>query len=409
MNIFVGNVGSTSLKSKLIRFIGEDKADVLGEANLDKIRSHDTSTFSFCLADGEKQKQPATVYGLKNGIEFLLNWYTKSGLIKQFSDIDAMGFKCVMGETNGANLLTPKILAEMKKYGFVAPAHNLPYLEAIDEFKKVIDVPMVGVFEPSFHYSVPEFRKFLGFPWEWHSLGIKKLGFHGASHRYLSAAAYNILKSKTGRVITVHLGGSSSVCAVKDGKSVDIDQHFSPNSGLLQGTRTGDADVTSVLFAMDELGLNVAETQDLLSHNSGLKSMAGLGTEDIKTIEDAAAIGNERARMTLDLYIDGIRKHIGAFTTVLGGADCIVFSGGAGENSPDIRRKCIENMEYMGIVINMKRNDHPAGHGGLISDDQSLVKVFVVPANEELVVARFTRQVVEKGRDLLPEEMMFTI
>jgi acetate kinase len=409
MNILVGNVGSTSLKSKLIRFTNQNIAELSGEANLDKIKSKDTSTFSFRLAGGEKQKKPATVYGLKNGIEYLLNWYTQTGLISDFSAIDAMGFKCVMGETNGANLLTPKILAEMKKYGFVAPAHNLPYLEAIGEFKQVLDVPMVGVFEPSFHYSVPEFRKYLGIPWEWHSLGIKKLGFHGASHRYLSAKAYHLLNRKTGRVITVHLGGSSSICAVKDGLSADIDQHFSPNSGLLQGTRIGDADVTSVLFAMDEMGLNVAETQNMLSHNSGLKSMAGIGTEDIKAIEDAAKKGNKRAQLTLDLYTDGIRKHIGAFTTVLGGVDCIIFSGGAGENSPNIRQKCMENLEYMGIVLNETRNENPTGSGALISDDKSDVKVFVIPTNEELVVAHFTKQVVEKGRDLLPWEMEFTI
>jgi len=410
MNILVGNVGSTSLKSKLFRFDDCGGAEFLGEANIDRIKSNEISTFSYRLGREEKQKKTLEICGLKNGIEFLLQWYLSNNLIANFLDVSAMGFKCVMGETNGANFLTPQILGEMKKFGFVAPAHNLPYIEAIDVFKSVLDVPMVGVFEPSFHYSLPTYKSYLGIPWEWHSLGIKKLGFHGASHRYLSAAAYQLLGFSRGKIITVHLGGSSSICAVCDGISVDINQRFSPNSGLLQGTRVGDTDVTAVLYAMEELELSIVEAQDMLSHDSGLKSMAGLDTEDCKTIEEAAKDGNTRAQMTLDLYVDGIRKDIAGFATVLGGVDCIVFSGGTGENSSYIREKCLENMEFMGVVIDLESNEQTRGTQALISDEiKSKVKVFVVPTNEELVVASFTKCVVEKGRDLLPEEMVFTL
>jgi acetate kinase len=409
MIILIGNIGSTSLKSKLLKFDQSDFPEFLGEANLDRINSDGDSTFSTCIGSQAIVKDVVQLSGIKNGIQFILDWYIRNNIISSYGDIDAMGFKCVMGITNGANLLTPEILAEMNKFGFIAPAHNLPYIKAIDEFKKVLNVPMIGIFEPSFHYSLPEFKRFLGIPWEWNSLGIKKLGFHGASHRYLSAMAYQLLGRKTGKVITVHLGGSSSVCAVLDGKSVDIDQHFSPNSGLLQGTRIGDADVSAVLFAMHELGISVIEAQDMLSHKSGLKSMAGLGTEDCRTIEQAALQGNNRAQMTLDLYVDGIRKHIGAFATVLGGVDCIVFSGGTGENSQYIRELCLQNMEFMGIVLDPERNQRTKGGQAMISDEKSKVKVYVVSTNEELVVAQFTKQVLEKGRDLLPEEMEFSL
>jgi acetate kinase len=408
MNILVCNVGSTSLKSKLFVFGAEGEAAPSGEANIDRINSNEISTFSYRVGNGEKQKKQLEISGLKNGIEFLLRWYSENEIFSYSLGIDAIGFKCVMGKTNGANLLTPAIIDEMGKYGFVAPAHNLPYIEAIEIFKSVIDVPLVGVFEPSFHYSLPDYKRYLGIPWEWHSLGIKKLGFHGASHRYLGAAANKMFGLKNGKIITLHLGGSSSICAIRNGLSVDINQQFSPNSGLLQGKRVGDTDVTSVLFAMNELGISVVEAQDMLSFGSGLKSMAGLGTEDCKTIEEAAKNGNERAQMALDLYIDGIRKDIGGFATVLGGVDCIVFSGGTGENSPYIREKCMENLDYMGIVLDGDLNSKTIGKSGIISDiNQSKVKIGVIPTNEELVVAGFTRQVVEKGRDLLPHEMQF--
>jgi acetate kinase len=408
MNILVCNVGSTSLKSKLFVFSAEGEAEPAGEANIDRINSNEISTFSYRVGNGEKQKKPLEISGLKNGIEFLLRWYSENEIFSDSLGIDAIGFKCVMGKTNGANLLTPAIIDEMRKYGFVAPAHNLPYIEAIEIFKSVIDVPLVGVFEPSFHYSLPDYKRYLGIPWEWHSLGIKKLGFHGASHRYLDAAASKMFGLKNGKIITLHLGGSSSICAIRNGLSVDINQQFSPNSGLLQGTRVGDTDVTSVLFAMNELGISVVEAQDMLSFGSGLKSMAGLGTEDCKTIEEAAKNGNERAQMSLDLYIDGIRKDIGGFATVLGGVDCIVFSGGTGENSPYIREKCLENLDFMGIVLDDELNRKTIGKGAIISDiKKSRVKISVIPTNEELVVAGFTKQVVEMGRDLLPHEMQF--
>jgi len=413
MIIGIGNVGSTSFKSKLIDIGDKNNITVLGEASLDRIKSEGESNFSHRIKEVQLQKEVIRITGFEAGIKHILDWYVKNGVIKYPRDIQAMGFKCVMGLTNGANMLTSQILEEMKKFYFVAPVHNIPYVETIDVFRDILDVPMIGVFEPSFHYSIPEFRRYYGYPWKWNSdLGIRKLGFHGSSHRYMSAMAFRLMSGQDINLITIHLGGSSSMTAIKNGLSMDTSMGFSPNSGLLQGTRTGDIDGTSLLYAMKELGLTIEETQDIISNDAGLKAMAGLDTDDVKTILDAAHAGNDRAVMTIDLFVDGIRKYIGSFTTVLGGIDCITFGGGIGEKSRYIRERCLQDMEYMGIKLDLSRNKEVNGELGLISSDYSIdskVKVFIVPTDEEAVVASFTKEVMEKGRDLKAEEMIFRL
>jgi acetate kinase len=407
MIIGVGNLGSTSLKSKIFEIDAQDGIVALGEANLDCIKSPRESTFTTRIGNGPARKDSIDIVGFSAGIAHLLDWYVENGVVKALQQIEAIGFKTVMGVTNGANNLTPAILGEMEMYGFVAPIHNLPYVEAIAEFKKRLNVPMVGVFEPSFHYTLPEYRRYLGLPWEWNGLGIKRLGFHGASHRYLSAMAARAMGTSQFRLITAHLGGSSSLCAIEDGRSVDISTSFSPNSGVLQGNRCGDIDGTALLFAMKKLGLSPDEAQRAISNEGGLRGMAGLGTEDLRSILDAAETGNGRARMTVDLFCDGVRKHIAALAASMGGVDCIVVSGGIGENSAEIRSRCLERMEFMGVKLDARRNSVCRGEETLISTDDSPVTAMVIPTNEEMVVAYFTKKVVEYGRDLTPEEMVF--
>ncbi len=413
MIIGIGNVGSTSLKSKIININSKNEVKVLGEANLDKIRTKGPSNFTHTIGDEKAVKEVIKVSGFGSGIKFILKWYIKNKVIEKIEDIEAMGFKCVLGEKNGANILTPKILEEMERYLFVAPVHNKPYIETIEVFKKILDVPMVGVFEPSFHWTVPEFRKISGFPWNWYKkLNIKKHGFHGSSHRYLAAMAFKLMGTEKINLITIHLGGSSSICAVKNGSSVDISMGFSPNSGLLQGTRIGDVDGTALLFAIKELGISIDDAQDQISNNAGLLGTAGIGTEDFREIQAAADNGNKRARLAVDAYIDGIRKYIGSFSAILGGVNCIVFGGGIGEKSFYVRKKCLENMDYMGIRLDLARNKELNGQLGIISSDYSVAsktKIYIVPTNEEIVVAHFTKKVVEKGRDLTPEEMVFRL
>ena len=413
MIIGIGNVGSTSLKSKIIDINNKNEIKVLGEANLDKIKTRGASNFTHRVGDGPLKKEVIRLAGFDSGIKYILKWFVKNKVIESHSDIEAMGFKCVLGEKNGANMLVPKILEEMEKYLFVASVHNQPYIETIGIFKKILDVPMVGVFEPSFYWTIPEYRRISGLPWEWYEKGgIKKHGFHGSSHRYLAAMAYKLMGTENMNLITIHLGGSSSITAIKNGEVVDTSMSFSPNSGLLQGTRIGDIDGTSLLYAMKKFGLSIDQAQDQISNNAGLLGTAGIGTDDMREIIEAAEKDNERARLALDLYIDGIRKYIGSFSTVLGSIDCIVFAGGIGEKSTLIRERCLENMDYIGIRLDLARNKDFNGQLGIISSDYSVIskaKIYIVPTNEELVVAHFTKKVVEKGRDLTPEEMTFRL
>ena len=413
MIIGIGNVGSTSFKSKIIEISGNNEIKTLGEANIDRIKSEGESTFAHSIKDNPMEKESVNIFGLEASINLALDWYVKNNVITKPSDIQAMGFKCILGQTNGANMLTPAILAEMQKYAFVAPVHNIPYIESIGIFSKILNVPMVGVFEPSFHYSIPEFRRPLSFPWEWYEkLGIKKFGFHGSSHRYLSAMAFKLMDSENIRLITIHLGGSSSVCAIKNGKSIDTSMSFSPNSGLFQGTRSGDVDGTGLLYAMKELGISIEEAQSEISNNAGLKGIAGIGTEDFREILKASEEGNKRARIAIEAYIDGIRKYIGSFAAIMGGVDCLVLSGGIGEKNVKIRQRLLEGLEFMGIKLDDMRNNEIGGGQGMISSDysfESKAKIFVIPTNEELVVASFTKKVVELGRDLKPEEMIFRL
>jgi acetate kinase len=413
MIIGIGNVGSTSLKSKIIEINNKNEINVLGEANLDKIKSRGNSNFTHRVGDGPLKKEVIRVAGFDKGIKHILKLFVKNGVISSPKDIEAMGFKCVLGEKNGANILTPKILEEMEKYLFVAPVHNKPYIETIGVFNKILDVPMVGVFEPSFYWTLPEYRRISGMPWDWEKkTGIKKHGFHGSSHRYLAAMAYKLMGTENMNLITIHLGGSSSITATKNGEAIDTSMSFSPNSGLLQGTRIGDIDGTALLFAMKKLGLSVDKAQEDVSNNAGLLGIAGIGTDDMREIIEAAEKENKRAQMAVDLFVDGIRKYIGAFSTVLGSIDCIIFGGGIGEKSPLIRERCLENMDYMGIRLDLARNKELNGQLGIISSDYSVIskaKIYIVPTNEELVVAHFTKKVVEKGRDLSPEEMIFRL
>ncbi len=410
MIIAIGNVGSTSLKSKIIDINDKNEIITLGEASLDKIKTEGESDFKHKIGDNKAEREVINAFGFKDGIRIILDWYIKNGVIKQYTDIEAMGFKTILGETNGANLLTPKILDEMRRYSFVAPVHNVPYLEAIGEFKKVLgeDIPLVGVFEPSFHYSIPEYRRVMGFPWKWYKeLGIKQNGYHGSSHRYMSALVYKLENTDQLKVITIHLGGSSSICAHKNGKSVDVSMKFSTDSGLLQGTRVGDCDGIGLLFAMKSLGLNINEAQEEISGNGGLKGLAGIGTDDYREILSASLAGNERCQLAISAFIDGIRKYIGAFSAILGGVDIITFGGGIAEKNKDTRMRILENMEYMGIKLDLAKNEDFDGMQALISAPESKTKIYITPTDEEMVVAYFVKKVVENGRDLTPAEMVF--
>ena len=413
MIIGIGNVDINSLKTKIIDINDENEVKVLGEANLDKIKDRGRSNFTHSIGDKKAISKSVRIMGFEAGIKLIFNWYIKSGVVSSLKDIRAMGFNCVPGEKNGANILTQKILDEIKRSVFITSVHNQQSIEAIEEFRKILKIPMVGIFETSFYYSIPEFRRLSGFPWNWYKkLGIKKNGYNSISHQYLAAMAYKLERTEKMNLLTIYLGERSSICAIKDGKSIDTSMSFSPDSGLLQRTGVGDIDGVALLFAMNELGLSAADALDEISNNAGLIATAGTETYDFKDILDAAKKGNRGADLAVNLYIDGIRKYIGAFSTVLGNIDCIVFGGEIGEKSIYVREKCLENMDYMGIRLDLARNRELNGGLGLISSDYSVVsktKIYIVPTDEDIVVSYFTRKVVERGKDLTPEEMIFRL
>jgi acetate kinase len=409
MIVCVANIGSTSLKSSLIEIDDRFRQTALASADLERVTEPQESRFTATIGGVRQEQELISVEGYEQGLRYILSWYTGRNIIQSLASIDCVGFKCVLGERNGANHLTPGILAEMERFLFVAPVHNGPYLRGIEEFRRVLDVPLIGVFEPSFHYSVPEYRRFLGLPYQWHEFGIRTYGFHGASHRYLGACACSLLGINQARVISIHLGGSSSICAQKGGLSIDINQDFSPNSGLLQGTRVGHLDGTALLYAMQQLNLSIEEAQRAISYDAGLKSMAGLGTADMKTICTAAAAGDKRATMTRKLYVDGVRKCIGGYAAVLSGVDALIFGGGVGEGSPEIRQECLEGLEFMGIELDSSRNSRPLEGRSIISQESSPVTVAVARTDEAAVIAYFSAKAVQAGRDLRPEEMVFRL
>ncbi len=413
MIVAVASTQGNWLKSKIIDVKSNSDMEVLGEANVGGIKTRGRSNFIHRIGTKKASGEQVRIIGFEAGLKLLLNWYIKNGIISSPGDIEVMGFKCVFGERNGASFLTQKVLTEMNRYVFFTTAYDLSSIEAVQEFKKILSIPIVGVFDSSFYHSIPEFRRFLGFPWDWHKkLGIEKKGFDGLSHQYLTAMTCKIENAKKLNLITIYLGENSSICAVENGRSIDTSMCFSPNSGLLQRSAVGDIDGTALLFAMNELGLTLEDTITEITNNAGFNSVSGMQADDFKEILSAAKKGNKRAKLAIDSYIDGIRKYIGAFSTVLGNVDCIVFGGEIGENSMYIREKCLENLDYMGIRLDLARNKELNGVLSLISSDYSVAsktKIYIIPAAEEMVIAYFAKKVIEKGKDLLPEEMVFRL
>ncbi|MBN2289152.1 MAG: acetate/propionate family kinase [Candidatus Glassbacteria bacterium] len=422
MIIAIGNLGSTSLKTRIVEIDSRNRVSFLGEANLDRITSEGESTFSHRVGEGPKLEEKVEVLGFEQGLGLVLGWYTESGVIREVADIKAVGFKTVLAGTGrGACRLDGEVLAEMKRFAFVAPAHNLPYVQTIEMFAGILgEVPLVGVFETSFHHCIPEHRRLTGLPLEMErSLGLEQKGFHGATGRYGTARIRQMHLQycrETGRgmpspfrLVYNHLGGSSSTHAIEDGKSVATSMRFSPQSGHFQGTRVGDIDVYAVLYAMRRGKLSPGRMEEILSSESGLAGISGIGSGEMADILDAAGRGDHRARLAVEAYAENVRQYIGAYAAVLNGVDALGFAGGIGEKAPGVRAAVCAGLEYLGVRLDPRRNDSVLGTDGRISADSSPVQVYVVQANEELVVAFFTRKVVELGRDLSPAEMQFDL
>lgn len=389
MKVLAANVGSTSLKFKLFEMPEET---ALCEAKIERVGSRDKAIFAYgSLVTGkhyrlEGQCIPDYTTGIRMFLEALVSG--EYGVIKSVGEIDRIGFKTVLSKGfYGVHELTDAVMDGMRDYLFIAPVHNAAYLEAIGQFNNLLpDVPKIGVFETAFHTTIPIERRIYGVPYEWYEkYGLMRMGYHGASHGYIAqeSCAYG----KAGRVISCHLGGSCSVCAIQDGRSVDTSFGFSLQSGLIHANRTGDADPYMIPFLKSE-GLSAEEIEDGLSKHGGLLGISGV-SNDMRDLQSAAESGNERARLAVDAFVSGIIKQIGAFYAELGGLDQLVFTGGIGEHSAFVRNAVCSQLRHLGIELDEEKNS-ASESVGVVSAAGSEVLVTVIPANEELGVARET-------------------
>lgn len=398
MKILVCNAGSTSLKYQLFEMPEER---VLLKGKIEQIGRNRDAKLTITL--GEEcivKKQPVQVCSHLESVRLALDTLVRYKAIHQIEEMDGVGFKTVHGGSiSGTKKIDSEVLDALKRYITVAPLHNRIYVDIIESFLHFApNLNYAAVFETAFHETMPEYAQTFGIPYEWkQKYGIRKYGFHGASHRYISQRVNQLThpqaRNSNLRVISCHLGGSSSLCAILNGRSIDATQSFSPQSGITMGTRNGDLDVYA-LFYLTSLGYSLEEINDTLYNHSGLLGISGI-SDDMQEIEQEAQNGNKRAQLAIDVYCYEIKKYLGAYWTILGGADDVVFTGGIGENSPFIRAKICDGLDHLGILLDPKKNldGEPERK---ISKENSKVSVYVIPTNEEVIVARETMKLFQK-------------
>jgi acetate kinase len=392
MKILVANLGSTSFKYRLFDMADEKQ---LARGGIDRIGSPESKCF--VEVGGWRQEVSARVADHAAAVRTCLEQLTnpQHGCLKQAAEVAAIGFKAVHGgRVSGVQRVTPDVLAAMEAMNQVAPAHNPPYIRAMRLLsEKLPEIPLVAAFETGFHATVPDRIKYYPIPMEWaDQLHIKRWGFHGASHRYIAQRTAQLLGRNDLRVISCHLGGSNSLCGIRGLESVATTMGMSPQSGLPHNNRVGDFDPFAIPVIMKATGKSLDEVLDILAEKSGLLGLSGV-SGDIRDLEEAAAKGNQRARLALDVFTSEIRRHLGGLLVELGGAEVIVFTGGIGENGVHIRTAVCENLSELGIQLDANLNASAKGEVKISAPD-SRVQVWIIPTNEELIVARQTKEVI---------------
>lgn len=391
MNVLVINCGSSSLKYQLINMQNEE---VLGKGLVERIGiegsklTHEAAGKKVVIEDPMKDHKDA----LKHVLSALVD--KDHGAVADMSEISAVGHRVVHGGEKFASsvLITPEVIAAIKECSDLAPLHNPANLMGIDACKEILpNVPHVAVFDTAFHQTMPKDSYLYGLPYElYEKHGIRKYGFHGTSHKYVSDRAAAILGKdiKELKIITCHLGNGASIAAVEYGKSVDTSMGLTPLEGSIMGTRCGDIDPAIVKFIMDKENLTAAQVDSLLNKQSGILGMSCISS-DFRDVENAANEGNELAQVALAAFAKRVKKYIGSYMAEMGGVDAIVFTAGLGENSVSMREDICQGLEGLGIVIDKEKNN-VRGKETVVSADDSKVKILVIPTNEELVIARDT-------------------
>jgi len=393
MKILVANLGSTSFKYRLFDMADERQ---LARGGIERIGS--PRSRCFVEIGDRRREQEAHVPDQAEAVRQCLAQLTDpdDGCLTGAAEVSAIGFKAVHGgRMTGVQRVGPRLLAAMEEVTSVAPAHNPAYISAMRLLsERLPEIPLVAAFETDFHRTMPPRNRHFAVPHEWAEEGLaRRFGFHGASHRYIARRTAQLLGDDQLRIISCHLGGSSSLCAIRAGKSVATSMGFSPQSGLPQNNRVGDFDPFALPLVMKRTGKSLDEVLDVLASQSGLLGVSGVGG-DIRDIIASAESGNDRAQLALDLYATAVRHYLGAYLVELGGADAIVFTGGIGENRSSFRASVCENLDELGIVLDRPANESARGEAK-ISADASRSQVWVVPTNEELIVARQVAQLLE--------------
>ena len=353
------------------------------------------------LANGEKKQIMHDIPEHTEGVKFIFSLLTdpEIGVIKSLDEIDAVGHRMVHGgeKFSESVVITPEVIKAFEEVSDLAPLHNPANMKGVNAVSELMPgLPQVGVFDTAFHQTMPEKAYMYAIPYElYEKYGIRRYGFHGTSHRYVSARALEFLgmKAEGTKVITAHIGNGGSLAAVVDGKCVDTTMGLTPLEGVMMGTRSGDIDGGAVAFIEKKLGLDADGVSTLLNKKSGVFGLCGY--TDMRDVANAAASGDKKAQIAEDSYFYRIKKYVGAYAAAMGGCDVLVFTAGVGENQSLMREAVCENMEYMGIKLDKAKNNEIHGEEAVISTPDSKVKVVVIPTDEELMIARDTMALVK--------------
>ena len=395
MKVLVINCGSSSLKFQLIDMSNES---IIAKGNLERIAT-DGSFLKYEPKNADKIIIEKEIKNHDEAIKLVIDtlFDNNNGVIKDISEISAIGHRIVHGGEHFSRsvIIDDNVLKVIEDCVDIAPLHNPPNLVGIKACQKIMpNVPMVAVFDTAFHQTMPKNAYLYALPIELYSkYKIRRYGFHGTSHKYVSNRAISLLGKESSKIVTCHLGNGASVCAVKDGISVETSMGFTPLEGLVMGTRCGDIDPAIIPFIMEKENMGPKEINDYLNKKSGILGISGI-SNDFRDIEDKYRAGDENAKLTLQIFTQRVKKYICSYAGVMGGIDALVFTAGVGENSVIVRRLVVEGLEFLGIAIDKKKNNV---HGKEIdiSKDGSIAKTFVIPTNEELMIARDTKLLIQ--------------
>ena len=394
MNILICNVGSTSLKYQLFDMDQGEK--VLCSGGAERVGAEKSLYYHTDNKTGTSIRMDAVFPTHREAITAMIASLL-DGCIDSLDDISCVGFKVVHAKgVTGVQYLTEDVLQAMADFNSVAPAHNPPYIAAIRQFAALMpDTPLIGSFETAFHAKMPPEAYLYPIPLELsRQHAIRRYGFHGASLEYLSTWTASKMGREDLKLVCCHLGGSGSLCAVKNGVSIDTSMGMGLQCGVLQNNRIGDMDPYIIFHLVEECGMELSEVKTMLQTKSGLLGMSGGVSNDLRDIQEAADNGNADCRNALKAYAYGIKKYIGAYTAAMGGVDAIVFGGGIGRKSDRIRAMALEGLECFGVYLDADKNRNPSG-GEDISAADSKVRIFVVDTNEEIIVARKAKALLE--------------